>query len=457
MSYSAAVHRCLLCALVAMAPVQARADGLSIVGGSPRSIGRAGAATVGDDGGGALLINPAAMARRSTTRVQAGVSIIEDDVRWQTDAEGAPLSRGQAGSRIAPIGAAIGAVGHWVLGIGAMTAGVAERSLARPGDLHDLGSAYDYRYAGIAGSYRRDTLSIGAARRLGNSLALGLSVGASRIAVTEHRRIWAGSDRREAIGDPTSDVDVVLSGSDAFSPSAVAGVLYAPEDSQIELGASVSWARTATLDGSVTAVGSPPSGPAIERTGAAGAELVIRQPVTVRAGGRYVGDRVVAELDGDLWIARRSAASAAWAIDGVHVVDPTGLDAALARVPSRVSQQTHVAMRVAVDVELIPGFLWATGGYALATLGTPASRLSPSFGDLGGHTLGLGVESTAGGCTVTLGWSRTWAQSVAAQSALRLDNPFGTGDGGVSSGTYDGSIDQVGLLVEVELGQSAAP
>jgi len=457
MPYSPAVHRWLLCALAGMAPAQARADGLSIAGGSPRSIGRAGAATVGDDGGGALLINPAAMARRSTTRVQLGASIVEDDVRWQTDAEGEPLSRGQAGSRFVPIGAAIGAVGHWVLGIGAMTAGVAARSLARPGDLKDLGSAYDYRYAGIAGSYRRDTLAIGLARRLGHSLAFGLSASASRIAVAEHRRIWAGSDRREAIGDPTSDVDVTLSGSDAFSQGLVAGVLYAPEDSQIELGASVGWARTATVDGTVTAVGSPPSGPSIERTGASRAELVIRQPVTVRAGGRYVGDRVVAELDGDLWIAPRSAESATWSIEGVHVIDPTGLDAALARVPSRISQQTHVAMRLAIDVELIPGFLWATGGYALATRGTPASRLSPSFGDLGGHTLGLGLESTAGGFTVTLGWSRTWAPSTAARPALRLDNPFGTGDGGVSSGTYDGSLDQVGLLIEVELGPGSTP
>ncbi|HEY6180440.1 MAG TPA: hypothetical protein VIX73_38620, partial [Kofleriaceae bacterium] len=64
----------------------ARADGIAIVGGSPRAIGRAGAATVGDDGGGALLINPAAMARRDTTRAELGASTTEDDIEWQTDA-----------------------------------------------------------------------------------------------------------------------------------------------------------------------------------------------------------------------------------------------------------------------------------------------------------------------------------------------------------------------------------
>src|SRR5262249_52708015 len=68
------VRRSVLCALVALAPAQGRADGIAIVGGSPRAIGRAGAATVGDDGGGALLINPAAMARRDTTRAQPGAS-----------------------------------------------------------------------------------------------------------------------------------------------------------------------------------------------------------------------------------------------------------------------------------------------------------------------------------------------------------------------------------------------
>jgi hypothetical protein len=442
--------------VVALAPTQARADGIAIVGGSPRAIGRAGAAVVGDDGGGALLINPAAMARRDTTRAQVGVSIVEDDVRWQTDAEGAPLSRGQAGSRLAPIGAVMTAIGDWVLGVGAMTAAVTDHALAQPSDSHGaLYSDYDYRYAGIAGSYRRDTLAFGAARRLGDSLALGLAFGASRIKVREHRRIWAGFGGRESIGDAQSDVDLVLTGRDQLSASAVAGVLYAPDDTQIELGASVAWARRVKLDGSVTAVGGPPVGPSIDQAAGASATLELRQPVAVRAGGRYVGDRVVAELDGDAWISGAGAESTAWTVAGVNVVDSSGTSTELKRVPSRISQHTHVALRVAVDVELIPGFLWATAGYAMSTLGTPAARLSPSFGDLGGHTLGLGLEATAAGMTVTLGWSRTWSLSTAAPTALKLDNPFASGDGPVYSGTYDGSLDQIGVLLELELGRSA--
>jgi len=456
MPYIPAVRRWVLCVLAAMAPTRARADGVSIAGGSPRAIGRAGAAVVGDDGGGALLINPAAMARRDTTRVQVGVAVVEGDVRWQTDAEGAPLSRGQAGSRLAPLGAVVTAAGDWVLGIGAMTSAISARSLARPGDIRgDLYSTYDYRYAGIAGSYRRDTLAFGVARRLGDSLALGVSLGASRLSVSEHRRIWAGFAGRESIGDPKSDVDLVLTGTDRLSESAVAGVLYAPDDTPIELGASVAWARRVTIDGSVTAVGGEPPSPTIEQSTGSAASLDVRQPLTVRAGGRYVGDRIAAELDGDLWIAPASAESAVWTVRGLGVIDPSGVEAAIPRVPSRISQHTHAALRVAVDVELIPGFLRATCGYALSTPGTQAARLSPSFGDLGGHTLGLGLESTASGFTVTLGWSRTWSLATAAPTALRLDNPFAGGDGPVFSGTYDGSLDQIGVLLELELGHAS--
>src|SRR5215467_7290936 len=79
------VQRRTICAIVALMPMLGRADGIAIVGGSPRAIGRAGAATVGDDGGGALLINPAAMARRDTTRAELGAAVIEDAPEWQSD------------------------------------------------------------------------------------------------------------------------------------------------------------------------------------------------------------------------------------------------------------------------------------------------------------------------------------------------------------------------------------
>lgn len=448
------MHRRVICALIALAPGRSLADGIAIIGGSPRAIGRAGAATVGDDGGGALLINPAAMARRDTLRAQLGVAVIEDDVSWLSDTRNAPRSSSQAGSSLAPLGAAIGAIGSWILGAGVMTSGVLDRSLPRPGDVHGAFSdEFDYRYAGIAGSYRRDTLSIGAARRIGSSLALGLSLGASQVRVSEHRRIWAGFDGRDVVGDQSGDVDLELSATDELTPSAVAGLLYASEDAPIELGASVAWSGIARLAGKVAGAGTV-LGPRVEYPGSRAAYLDVRQPITVRAGGRYVGDRVVAELDGDLWIARHGADAAVWALDGVRVIDPSNVTTDMHRLPSRIAQHTHVAVRTAIDVELMPGFLWATGGYAYANLATPAGHLSPSFGDLGGHTLGLGLEATSGGATVSLGWSRTWSLATRAPSVLRVDNPFGAGEGAAPSGTYDGSLDQVGILVELELASS---
>ena len=128
--------------------------------------------------------------------------------------------------------------------------------------------------------------------------------------------------------------------------------------------------------------------------------------------------------------------------------------AALSTLPSRVSSRTHGALRGAIDVELVSGFLWATGGYAFTTAGVPATRQSPTFGDLGGHTLGLGLEATAGAFTVTLGWARMWSmRSPEPVTKWRLDNPFGTGDGAIPTGTFDGSTDMIGISIDAELAE----
>ncbi|MDQ3301367.1 MAG: hypothetical protein M3619_32695, partial [Myxococcota bacterium] len=97
---------CAICAaLIVASSAHAIAGGLVIVSGSPRAIGRAGTGTVGDDGGGALLVNPAAIARRETWRAQLGLAFSDDEIAWQ-GASDAPLARNQAASSIAPNGAA---------------------------------------------------------------------------------------------------------------------------------------------------------------------------------------------------------------------------------------------------------------------------------------------------------------------------------------------------------------
>ena len=219
----------------------AAADGSVVVGGSPRAIGRAGTATVGDDGGGALLVNPAAMARRDTWRVQLGAGIVDDSVTFHSLDRTAPPASNQAAPAILPLVAIEGAVGAWVIGVAAMTSAVTDRALRPPSDLPAtaLGNAFDYRYAGTAGELRRDTVTLGVARRIGDQLAVGLAVAGSRVSVGETRRLWAGFDGRDVLYDPRRDLEVAFSARDPFVPSAVLGVLVAPSDTPLELGGSL--------------------------------------------------------------------------------------------------------------------------------------------------------------------------------------------------------------------------
>jgi hypothetical protein len=443
-------------ALAAQAPALAWAGGLVIGAGSPRAIGRAGTGTVGDDGGGALLVNPAALARRDGMRGQLGVAFSDDEIAWQVAAD-APIARNQSPSAISPIGAAIGAAGAWVIAAGVMTSAIVERSLIQPRDRPspgDLGNRFEFRYAGISGALRRRTAVVGAARRLGDSIAIGLAVSLARVSVSEQRRVWAGFSGRDAVGAPTRDVELALTGRDVAVPGAVAGLLWAPEGSALELGAAIGWSGDVELTTrDVLAVGTRDGAPdgTTARVEDPVARLALRQPWTVRAGARYLADHVVIEAGGDLWIAPAGSAQAAWRISGVRVVDPSTIDVPITRVPSRLSLRTHGAVRVSTDVELMRGFLWATAGYAYTLAAVESARQSPTFGDLGGHTAALGIEVSAGGLTLTAGWSRTWSITRSFGSVLRLDNPFMAGDGPVPRGTFDGSIDQVGIMIDAEL------
>jgi hypothetical protein len=430
---------------------RAHADGIVITGGSPRSIGRAGTGTVSDDGAGALLLDPAVLARRDDYRAQVGVSFADDNVQWLENSD-APLARDQAESRILPTFAIEGGFRGWVFGIGAMTSAASARSLREPGDLDPAhyGNAFDYRYDGYVGSTRRDTLAIGAARRIGDAVAVGISLGASRVSVGETRSLWAGFvDRKDVLGDPAHDVTVAMTGTDDFSPSAVAGVLVAPPDTRVELAASVSWARTAHVDGPVVAVGS--TDVSARTTPSPTAHLDVPEPITLRTGARYLAEKWILEVNGDLWIFPSSAASTSWQLDGVTVVDESSAAVNLTTLQSRLSEITHGAVRGAIDVQIVPGFLWATAGYAYTTANTDAAHRSTTFGDLSGHTVGLGLEATAGNFTFTVGWSRTWSVQRPEQiSAWNLDNPFHAGDAEVPSGTFDESVDDVGILVDAQ-------
>jgi hypothetical protein len=437
-----------------------------IVGGrTPRGIGRAGVGTVSDDGGGALLANPAAIARRESTRLQLSLAFVDDEMFWITS-ESAPSARDQSSSRLLPQMSIEGTIHNWIVGIAAGTSVRTERVFRAPlsHPTQDFGNLYEYRFIGLSGAIRRDTLTLGGAYRLTDTVALGLSLSTSRVSVTEHRRLWAGDINRivlgvpkpDVLGDPAHDAEVVMSATDNFAPSAVLGVLVAPEDSRIELGGSVAWNAPARVSGSVRSTNETPDRKIEMADGGATARLEVEQPITVRTGVRWLGEHAIVEVGGDLYWFPRRAEAASWTLDGATLTDMTSMlepkTVVLESLPSRISSRTHGALRGAIDVELISGFLWATGGYAFTTAGTAGARMSPTFGDLGGHTAAFGLEATTAGFMITIGWSRTWSVKAAEPvSRWRLDNPYGTGDGMVPPGTYDGSTDMIGISIDAEL------
>ncbi len=450
--------------LTLVASARAYADGPVVGGRLPRAVGRAGVGTVSDDGAGALAANPAGLARREGARVQLGVAFADDEMYWLANAS-SPAARDQSSSQLLPVIAIEGAVGDLIIGASVMTAARSERLFRSPTPLaippEFFGQSFQYRYAGLSGGFRRDTVTFGVARRVGDTVAAGISIAASRVEIAEGRRLWAGDAVRDGLElssfvDPAWDCELALDSTDSFVPSAVAGVLVAPADSRVELAASVGWSAPARTSGTVDGIGTSPNTAVV--LAAPAARIEIAQPITVRTGARWLGERWIAEVGADLWWFPRRAAATAWELDGVTVYDNTTLGASrmaeLRRLPSRLSSRTHGALRAALDVELINGFLWATGGYAFTTAGTSGTRLSPTFGDLGGHTLGLGLEATAGAFTVTLGWARTWSvRSPESVTAWRLDNPFGTGDTGIPTGTFDGSTDMLAISIDAELAE----
>src|SRR5258708_11355692 len=89
--------------------------------------------------------------------------------------------------------------------------------------------------------------------------------------------------------------------------------------------------------------------------------------IALRTGARYLGDRWIAEVGGDLWLLPASAAAPTWQVGGIGVFDQSGASTRFGAVPSRASTGTHGALRAAIDVELLAGFLWATGRHAFTT------------------------------------------------------------------------------------------
>jgi hypothetical protein len=453
--------RASLAFALALAGAQpAAAGGLDFDLLGARAIGRAGTSTVSGDGGAALVMNPAGLARSSSLRVQLGLALHDDDASYRAPDSAAAMSPtviDRSEPALTPSAAVHGALGPIVVGVALLELGHLDRLLPEPefGEMvEDVIRLYPHRYGGLALSYRRRVAVVGAAIRVGDWLGLGLSVGGSDVELAERRRVWAGFAGRDPLGIPTRDLDLTLSARDRVVPFASAGVLVAPPSLPIELALAVAASGDAFLDGDVALARTADADfPVVDTDpGEREAELRLGLPTTARAGARYLGERFLVELGADLTWLRDAGKVPVWQARGIAVIDQTGAVAAMGEVPSLVSQRNHAAVRGAVDVEVVPGLLWLTAGYAYATAATGRSHMSPGFGDTGGHTLSLGAEGTWNQITLALGIARRISRAVAlmpAESDVFMENPFDAGTASAGAGRHERSHDAVGLTMEV--------
>jgi hypothetical protein len=443
--------------LLVLAP-SALADGVDT--GSARAIGRAGAALVGDDGGTALLANPGGLVRRDGWRAQLAVGLHDHDLRFRPAEQNSasdgmvPVIEDHGAALAAPELAVQGPLGPVVVGVAYLEPGELVRDLPAPLpdiDTPAVATRFPHRYAGTALAYREQTLVVGAAIRAGDWLGLGASLGVTRARATERRHIWAGIAERELVGAPVRDIAVTTSGS-GVALVAAGGALIAPPSLPVELAASVRITSGPRVRGSAAAsrIGDPADRPPFP-------DLVVDAPearaelppvLVARAGARYLGERWIVEVDGDLTAPLDDAGT--WRVTGIRVTDDTGAVAEVDTLPLLLDRQTHGAVRIAADVEVVPGFLWLTAGYAYRTRATPLRRTTPAFADLGGHTVAAGAEVYGNGVVLSIGYAHTAPTDRTVRGTdLRSINPFDAGTEAIGLGTYEGGHNAVGVALEI--------
>lgn len=418
--------------------------------GGDRAVGRVGATLVSDDGGLAVLRNPAGLARRAQRRAQLALAFTSDRV-----AEARPGRRtARTGQPARPTSLVFAAGATGPLSIGAVFAtDDDERALPTPGPLLPpelVARDFDHRYAGLGARTQRSTIAVGVAARVTDWLALGVTGSVAVLGFEERRRLWAGFSGRDEVGAPQRDLDVTLRGDDGAVPGAVFGALIAPASLPLELAASVAFANAATLVGGAT-LAADAAELTLDADGATAA-VTLPSETTARLGARWLGERWSVEVAGSWCRVRRAGAAPTWAIARARLVDRVGVATELTRVPSRAGRVSHGALAVAGEFALLPGLLWLTAGAAYLGAASPAGAMTATLGAPARLTLGAGLEASVGDVAVTLGAAHGWLRATSlAGSTLGYDDPFAPAAGDVGVATIDGSIDTVGVSVEVAM------
>jgi hypothetical protein len=176
-------------------------------------------------------------------------------------------------------------------------------------------------------------------------------------------------------------------------------------------------------------------------------------PLELRAGARYLGDRVTLEVVGEVTFYPGGAERENWEIHGVAVRDDSGVTQSLGSVPALAAQRTRGGVRAALDIELLSGFLWLTAGYAYQTGPVSGQYLTPTLLGLESHTLAAGLDASWGELSVTLGYARSFSSTKSVTgTAVDIVNPFGAGTGPAATGTYRDSDGVFGMIVEASWG-----
>jgi len=434
----------------------ARADVDAPVGAA--AVGRAGAVLLDDDAG-AVLRNPAALARRSSLRVDLGASFSGRSLTYATSepfAKPAPDVTDASPVGVAPWGgAAVGLGEHVVVGAAVLAPTSFEFSDPYPTRAYDA-MADDRqtaagRYAGARLSLQRWAGGAAVAVRVLPWAALGASALAVHTEVESTRVLWAGSGGAR-LADLSPAFDVAWRPSaDGWSPMAVAGLVAAPPDWPLELGASVAWRGSAHLEGASPAAssrGATPQNLALASLGGAAATLDLDAETVVRAGARVIASRFSIEVDGEVVL--RGRATPVWRSDAVL---SAGDGAVLGAVPLGPTLDDSFAVRAAVDVQLAPGFLSVSAGYAYASSPQQGGGATPVFPFGASHTLSAGVEARVDAARLRAGVAHDFR--VAAENAPGDAHVIAPFDGGAvipaAAGRLGGGSTIVALDLEIEL------
>lgn len=441
----------LVAALVAAVAPRASADPAPVEPASPRSIGRAGVGLVSDDGGLAALSNPAAMARRGQARLAVGVKMGETDTEID---RGGAVTGDQAGPRVVPsLGFARGLGERWVVGVAVLQSQRYRRRYPAPRfgeDPGEIARLYPFRYAGLKAKATSWTAAGGAAVRLSDWLAVGASLRVTRLEASERRAVWAGLAERDPVGSAERDLVLDLGGDAAARPGAALGLLAAPAGVPIELAAAVGFDAPSHLEGraSLSPTRAAGSGPEIGPDVAA--SLALPGRLVAATGVRYLAPRLALEVNAEAVLLQGDDAGR-WRTGALETTDEGGTQGTLKDPPALLGSGDHVAVRGALDVSLIDGFLWFTAGYAFRSRARPREGQNPLLAAPPTHRVAAGIEALWSGFTLTVGYARDIAKTThisPGETGVLIVNPFGDGTAPAADGRYRESSDRGALRIE---------